>query len=156
MPSEQVTVRPAEPADHPALRALAGELATGVAIWRPEAAARTAAEGWVAEACRGSGDDRALLVACDPDGRVLGFAGVAEQRHFTGQVDAYLGELVVAPAARRRGVAVQLVRAAEHWAGSRGLGRLTLETGAANAAARELYSRLGYREEQVTLTRVLS
>ncbi len=103
-----------------------------------------------------SGDGgRVLLVAVD--GReVLGFAGAEEQHHFTGQPQAYLGELVVAPGARRRGVAAALVGAVEEWARSRGLPVVTLDTGAANGPARALYARLGYVEEQVTLTRVLT
>jgi ribosomal protein S18 acetylase RimI-like enzyme len=37
----------------------------------------------------------------------------------------------------------------------RGLARITLETGAANDAARAFYAALGYREEDVRLSRAL-
>ena len=56
------------------------------------------------DACRGSADS-VLLVACD-GAAVLGFAGVGERTHFSGQREAYRGELVVAPPARRRGIGV--------------------------------------------------
>ena len=149
-----IEVRPATVADHAAVRALAGELLAGMAPWRPAAGLTAAVVGWVDDACRGSADS-VLLVADDGDS-VLGFAGVGERTHFSGEREAYLGELVVAPDARRRGVATRLVAAAEEWATGQGLARLTLDTGTANAAARALYARLGYLEEQVTLTRALA
>jgi len=151
-----VFVRPAEPADHPAVQALAGELTSGVPVWRPADGVAAAAEGWVADACRAAADeDHVLLVACDPDDGLVGFAGASTRRHFSGEREAYLGELVVAPTARRRGVAGRLVAEVEAWARSRGLHRVTLDTGAANHPARELYERLGYTAEQVTLTRAI-
>ena len=148
-------VRPAVAADHPAVQALAGELTAGVAPWRPADGVTAAARSWVADACSAADDDHVLLVACGPDGEVLGFAGAGTRRHFSGEREVYLGELVVAPAARRRGVAARLVAAIEAWTRSRGLQRVTLDTGAANYAARELYERLGYAAEQVTLTRAV-
>jgi len=60
---------------------------------------------------------------------------VCEQAHFTGQADAYVGELAVASGLERRGIATRLMDAAEGWADRRGLAFLTLETGAANQAA---------------------
>ncbi|MGY5884060.1 GNAT family N-acetyltransferase [Modestobacter lacusdianchii] len=84
-----------------------------------------------------------------------GFAAASAHRHFSGEREAHLGELVVAPAARRRGVAGQLVTGVEAWARSRALHRVTLDTGTADQPARELYARLGYAEEQVTLTRAI-
>ena len=153
----ELLVRPATEFDHAAIRALAAELTAGVAPWRPADGVASAAAVWVADACRaGTGAGSALLVACDAEGALLGFAGVSARRHFSGEREAYLGELVVAPEARRRGVATRLVAAAEEWATGQGLARLTLDTGTANAAARALYARLGYLEEQVTLTRALA
>ena len=139
-----IEVRPAAEAD---------QLLTGMAPWRPAAGLAAAAASWVDDACRGSAD-AVLLVARDGDA-VLGFAGVTERTHVSGELEADLGELVVAPGARRRGVGGLLVRAAEEWAAGRGLRRVTLETGAANEGARALYARLGYGEEQVTLTRAV-
>ncbi|MGI9093560.1 MAG: GNAT family N-acetyltransferase [Mycobacteriales bacterium] len=42
--------------------------------------------------------------------------------------------------------------AVETWASSHGLERITLDTGAANAGARAFYGRLGFGDEEVTLT----
>ncbi|MCZ2811452.1 GNAT family N-acetyltransferase [Modestobacter sp. VKM Ac-2979] len=152
-----LTIRPAVPADHDAVQALAGELTAGIATWRPADGAAAAAASWVVDACRAAADDdHLLLVATSAEEGVLGFAGASARRHFSGEREVYLGELVVAPGARRRGVGTLLVAAVEAWARSRGLHRVTLDTGSANHSARELYARLGYAEEQVTLSRALS
>ena len=150
------SIRPARPADHAAVQALAGELTTGVAPWRPAAGVAAAATSWVADACRAADDDdHLLLVACTPADEVVGFAGASARRHFSGEREAYLGELVVAPGARRRGIAGRLVAEVEAWARGRGLHRVTLDTGAHNPSARQLWARLGYVEEQVQLTRAI-
>lgn len=52
--------------------------------------------------------------------------------------------------------ATGLMVAAEEWARSSGLTRLTLETGARNVAARAFYRALGYDLEEVVLSRDLS
>ena len=56
----------------------------------------------------------------------------------------------------RRGIATQLMAAAEAWAAARGLPFLTLETGAANQPARKLYAALGYQEEYIRLTKAIT
>ncbi|MDR8412126.1 GNAT family N-acetyltransferase [Nonomuraea sp. 3-1Str] len=87
---------------------------------------------------------------------VAGFVTMATRRHFTGQVDAYIGELVVRAGAERIGVGRALMNAAESWARAHGLRRVTLETGAANVRARSFYQGLGYAEEEVRLSRPVS
>jgi GNAT superfamily N-acetyltransferase len=49
-----------------------------------------------------------------------------------------------------------LVETAETWARDHGLRHLTLHTGALNATARAFYAALGFQEEEVRLTRVIS
>ena len=77
MTLDDVQVRPAVAADHPAVLALAGELTAGVPPWRPADGVAAAARSWVADACSATDDGHVLLVACGPDGGVLGFAGRA-------------------------------------------------------------------------------
>jgi GNAT superfamily N-acetyltransferase len=150
-PGNVLTRRFAE-GDREALLALAPELTVGVAVWRPAEGVSAAARGWVEEAVAGAGrSDRALLVA-EHEGQVRGFLGVSERTHFSGQREAYIGELVVDPAARRRGIARALLAEARRWAAGRGLSRLTLETGCANDDALAFYRAVGFRPEQVMLS----
>ena len=152
---QPLEIRPVQPADHVQVLALAPRLTEGVAAWRDPQAVLHAVRGWV-ESSLGAADEpgHAVYVAV-AEGRVAGVVTVAERAHFTGQVDAFVGELVVAPGLARRGIATQLMNAAEAWAVRRGLAFLTLETGAANHAARAFYAQRGYREEDVRLTRAI-
>jgi GNAT superfamily N-acetyltransferase len=81
---------------------------------------------------------------------------VAEREHFTGELDAYVGELVVDGAMEGRGPGRVLMAAAEHWAADRGLPRITLETGARNHRARHFYEDAGYQEEEVRLIKAVA
>lgn len=155
MTISKLHVRRYDPADRAAALALAPRLGEGVADWRDADAVGGAVRAWVA----GSLDtaehpDRAVLVAVDGL-ELLGLVSVSERRHFSGQLDGYVGELVVAASEVRRGVGSTLMAAAEDWARRRGLPFLTLETGAANRAARIFYQALGYAEEDVRLTKRL-
>jgi len=134
---------------------LAPRLVIGVAPWRDAEAVRRAVAGWVEGSLDNAGaPDRAVWVAQAGE-EVVGLVTAAERRHFTGEVDAYVGELVVDVDHERRGVGTLLLNAVEEWARRRGLRHLTLETGAANALARAFYARSGYREEDVRLTKGL-
>jgi ribosomal protein S18 acetylase RimI-like enzyme len=82
--------------------------------------------------------------------------GVGSRRHFTGEVDAYVGELAVADTVACCGVGTLLMRAAERWARDRGFSRVTLETGAANQVARRFYRALDYLEEDIRLTKTVA
>ena len=146
-------VRPYAETDRASVIALAPRLTEGVAGWRDRRAVRDAVLGWVTGSlAEAAADERAVFVAED-DGMVLGFVTCGEREHFTGEVDGYVGELVVAGGCVRRGVGRALMTAAEQWAAGRGLSHLTLETGAANLAARGFYGALGYRDEDVRLTK---
>ena len=86
---------------------------------------------------------------------ITGVITIREQRHFTGELDGYIGELAVAAHEARRGIGRALIAAAETWARDRGLRHLTLHTGIANIPARDFYAALGFREEEIRLTRPL-
>jgi GNAT superfamily N-acetyltransferase len=121
-----VDVTPYSSDDRAAVIGLAPRLRSGVAPWRPSDGVLLAVHQWV------------------------------EQRHWSGQRDAYVGELVTGELAEGRGVGRALLALAEQWARDHGLDRVTLETGAANARARAFYERQGYRDDEVRLTRILS
>lgn len=148
-------IRPFQPGDRSHVLALAPRLTEGVARWRDPAAVRRAAQNWVQTTIDTAAQpDHAVYVAVASD-RVVGVVGVRDQTHFTGQTDAYVGELAVASGMERRGIATALMTAAEAWAAHRGLAFLTLHTGAANLPARSLYRRLGYQEEELLLTKAI-
>jgi len=62
---------------------------------------------------------------------------------------AYLGNLAVAPAWRRRGVASFALGRAEAWARRRGLARIFLHVQEDNLAAQLLYRKRGYVADQI-------
>lgn len=72
-----------------------------------------------------------------------------------GDLDAYVGELVVAEDLAGQGIFPMLAAAAEQWARSAGYVLLTIETGSINRSARSFYAALGYAEEMVVLSRAL-
>lgn len=149
-------IRPVRASDHPALLALSPRLATGVAPWRDPGKAAAAARGWIESSLASAHrEDHAVLVAV-LDGRAAGMVSLAERRHFTGDTDAYVGELVMDSTAEGRGAGRALMAAAERWAASRGLSKITLETGTRNHRARRFYANAGYQEEDIRLTKIIS
>jgi GNAT superfamily N-acetyltransferase len=153
--TDSVDVTPYTSADREAVLALAPRLRVGVASWRPLDGVAKAVCEWVEESVSSAGDEQGVFVA-RVDGVVVGMVAVSEQEHWSGQLDAYVGELVTEERMEGRGVGRALLARAEEWARVRGLPRITLETGAGNRRARDFYSRLGYQDEEVRLTRVLA
>lgn len=88
-------------------------------------------------------------------GRCVGFVGIASEVHFTGEAQAYIGELVVAEDAQGHGIGQCLLSAAESWARTNRYRVVALDTGAANSRARTFYARQGYNEESIKLAKVL-
>ena len=98
--------------------------------------------------------DSVIFVATDPDAgdEGLGFTQLyptlcsLSLRHY-----AVLFDLFVAPHARRRGVARQLLQRAHAYARDTGLDRLELQTARANQEARALYESLGWTRDDIFL-----
>jgi ribosomal protein S18 acetylase RimI-like enzyme len=92
--------------------------------------------------------DGALLVA-DEGGEVVGYVLIAmrdapELPIYLRQRWGVIDGLVVAPARRRRGIATELVRAAEAWIKNAGVSWLELSVHAVNGEARAFYEAAGY------------
>ena len=148
----QPLIRSADSGDRAVLLELADRLREGVAQWRDTPAVLSAVKGWVEKAADGLDDASQSLLVAEEDGRVVGFVSVSDRRHWSGEGEAYIGELVVEPSSEGRGIGTGLVDAAMAWARSRGHGRIAVSTGAANLRARRLYERLGFEEEDITLS----
>jgi ribosomal protein S18 acetylase RimI-like enzyme len=148
-------IRPAREEDYPALLALSPRLTTGAAPWRDPARFAIAARGWIESSLALAYEDGHAVIVALLDGRVAGLVSLAEREHFTGDLDAYVGELVTDSAVEGRGAGQALMAAAEKWAAGRGLSRITLETGAHNHRARHFYERVGYEEEEVRLSKAV-
>ena len=96
-----------------------------------------------------------VLIAEDEWGKRLGFATVSHSKHFTGQPQAYIGELVTDGTAEGRGVGTALVTACESWAREQGYALLTVSTGAQNVRALRFYRHLDFHAEDITLAKLL-
>jgi ribosomal protein S18 acetylase RimI-like enzyme len=132
---------------------LAPRLTQGIAPWRNPADALRSIQAAIRISIDGfRAPGRAVFVAAVGK-EVVGLLTVSERIDFSGQREAYVGWLAVHADVVRRGVATRLMGAAEDWAAGRGLTCITLETGAANHAARSLYTALGYEEEDIRFTK---
>ncbi len=151
-----IWIRGVEAGDHLEVLRLADRLTTGMAPWRDAAACRVAVQKWVEASIARNPDAGALFVADADDGVLAGFISVESSTHFSGDAEAYIGELVVDEHYEGRGIGRLLVKETEAWAISRYFQTLTLVTGAANSGARSFYERLGFLEEEVRLTKILN
>lgn len=149
-----ITIREFRTGDGAKVRDLADRLTEGVAAWRDPATVMSAVRGWIGDSTSSDFDGTAF-VACDNGGAIVGFLSLSTAGHFAGELDAYIGELVVDTSAEGRGVGAALVAAAERRAIEDGHRCITLTTGAANERALGFYHHLGYVNEDVKLTKLL-
>lgn len=110
---------------------------------------------WLAEARKGgvpTGLRRLDLVAVENDA-LLGFLTLllGGRDALTGEPAAYVADVQVKPAVRRRGVARALIEAALAVCRREGTALVTLDVAEGNAAARGLYASLGFRPEALRL-----
>jgi GNAT superfamily N-acetyltransferase len=75
---------------------------------------------------------------------VVGWIHGAEQELLEAGRRCEILGLVVDPPYRNQGVGCRLVTAVEQWAGSRGLGQMTVRSNVARAESHPFYLRLGY------------
>lgn len=150
-----IQVRSFEPDDREFVLGLAPRLTIGIPPWRDEQLMLAAAQNWIRSSISRRGPSAELFVAVGEKGERLGFASVADETHFTGTSQAYIGELAVLRNSEGSGVGTALVHACERWARQRGHRFLSLATGAANSRALGFYRNLGFSDEDVKLVKVL-
>lgn len=148
-------VRPYVPEDRTFIPNLAPRLAIGRQPWRDLILWLATVEEWLTGSINQHGQKTMVLIAEEEQGERLGFATVSHSAHFTGQPQAYIGELATVETAEGRGAGTVLVRACEEWARQQGYALLAVSTGAANTRALKFYRYLGFQDEDVTLTRLL-
>ena len=141
-------VRSAQRADLPAVAALWLALIESHAALDPVFALRSGAPAALeAELRRAFGDADTALFVADADGRVAGFCAAHVERSpalARESCRAEITELVVEPAARRRGIGRALVDAALAWSRSRGVVRVEVRVAARNEAGQVFWRRLGF------------
>lgn len=93
-------------------------------------------------------DPRCHHIVCeDEDGRVVGFCSLYFRPRLNyPSEEAWIADLIVAEAARMRGVGYALLDEAERRSRDRGCHALTLESGYRRAEAHHLYSRARMRD----------
>ena len=148
-------VRPYVPDDRAFVLGLAPRLAIGMQPWRDLKLWLATVESWLTESINQHNQKTMVLIAEDEQGERFGFATVSHSTHFTGQLQAYIGELATSEIGEGRGVGAALVKACEQWAGEQGYTILTVSTGAANTRALRFYHQLDFHDEDVTLTKLL-
>lgn len=151
-----IRIRAATPDDKEFAHQIAPRLLVGYAPWRDHARMLATMERFLLESLEASPDKGMTFIAERLGGIRLGIVSVAQHVNFTGEPQAYLGELVVTEEVEGQGVGRLLVEAAERWAREKGYGLLVLDTGSANTRARGFYATLDYREESVRLVKQLS
>lgn len=150
-----IRVRPYVPADREFVLSLAPRLAIGIPSWRDPHKMIETVQGWITGSIEQHGKKTMVFVAEDEQGECLGFATVSHSTHFTGEGQAYIGELATSEAAEGRGGGFALAQACEQWAREQGYRILSLATGAANERALGFYRHMGYLDEDVTLVKLL-
>jgi GNAT superfamily N-acetyltransferase len=154
-----VVIRPARPADVPALGRFGAQLfvqhfeSDRLRFMTPPGHLEEGYGGFLATQL--DRDDVVVLVA-EHDGILVGYvyAGVAPLDWMQLRDEAgFIHDVFVEPAARREGVATALVEAAAEWLAGRGMPRVMLWTAARNEAARRFFERLGFRHTMTEMTR---
>jgi GNAT superfamily N-acetyltransferase len=161
MSDSPAVVRPAVPADLPALGRLGAHLMRvhfAFDARRFVEPVGDPAAGYARFLASQLHEPDATVLVAERDGTVIGYvyAGIEpfswkELREEAG----FVHDIVVDEAARGAGVATTLMDAAAAWVTSRGVNRVMLWTAAPNVAAQRLFVRLGFRPTMIEMTRDL-
>jgi GNAT superfamily N-acetyltransferase len=156
--SSQFRVRPATAGDREFVLGLVPELAAfGPPPWRSAQQMNETDRLVIGGALDRSAGGATVLVAEDDAGTPLGFIHLtSDTDYYTRRDCGHISDIVVAPAARGRGVSETLLSAAGEWAAARGYSLLTLNVFVGNTRARALYERTGFGAETVRYVKDLA
>ncbi len=155
MNTSSIQVRLYAPADREFLLSLAPRLTIGIAPWRNREAMEVAMRQFIIDSIEQHPTQTVVFVAVNQLGQQLGFASISHAKNFTGEAQAYLGELAISEGVEGHGIGRALVQTCEEWARNQGYTLLVLDTGTANERARHFYQRLSFQEESVRLVKQL-
>ena len=151
-----ITLRPAVADDQPFIDGLSPRL-SGVPrpVWHDLAAMQGFQDRHMAASFEAA-DGAATLIACDEDGRRLGYIHLRPGKDgVTDEPCGYISLLATTPEAEGTGVAARLMAAAEDWARRRGYRLLSLDVFADNKRAIAFYERRGFRSETFRMVKPL-
>ena len=145
---KSVSIRPACPADVPALTLLWREMWDYHSRLDPRFAASPVADQAMAEWLRAGAvnPDGCLLVA-EADGLPIGYVHALVLENSPAVLPrryGLLSEIAVTAAARRAGVGTQLLEAAHRWLAAKGVEAVEVNVGALNPASRAFWRKHGY------------
>lgn len=97
--------------------------------------------------------ERLVAFLClDPDGRTIGLAEASVRSDYVNGCEtspvAFLEGIVVAPVARRQGVAARLVAGVADWARGQGLTELASDAEIDNTVSHAMHAALGFEETE--------
>ena len=156
-----VTLRPAAPADLPALGRLGALLVRTHHEFDPARfipAAPQTGDAYAAFLAAQLGEPNVVVLVAERDGDVLGYtcAGVEGNDYMALRGPAgVLYDIVVDPARRGQGVGRMLLDATLAALRARGAPRCVLSTAERNESAQRLFARAGFRRTMVEMTREL-
>ena len=145
--------------DRPGLRACVVELQEferGIEPTLPKG--EEMADRYLAHMLRRCADGTGRVYVAEADGRIVGFVGVLARvvpEPDESQAYAYVSDLVVLPAHRRRGLGRALLERAEAYARREGARTLRVGVLARNDGAGRLYHRLGFADYTIQLSKPL-
>ena len=140
MPDEATTIRPASPADLPAIhRIYNDEIATGTATWDEQPWSFEQREAWFADH-----DDATPVLVAEVDGETVGFAYLSWYSPKSGYRFTRESTVYVAPRYQRRGIGRALLRALIEQARRIGVHAMMGKIEARNEASIALHRELGF------------
>jgi ribosomal protein S18 acetylase RimI-like enzyme len=162
MSGTAATLRPAAPADLPAIGRLGALLVRLHHEFDPDrfiAATPQTEEGYASFLGRQLAEPNVVLLVAERDGAVLGytFAGVEGVDYMSLRGPAgVLYDIVVDPAHRGRGVGRMLLDATLAALQAHGAPQVVLSTAERNETAQRLFARAGFRRTMIEMTRELA
>jgi GNAT superfamily N-acetyltransferase len=151
-----IHIRPYSPNDYTFVISLAPRLTIGMPSYRDAQLKLKAVQEWIEESLKNHNQASMVFIAENSKNQPLGFATVSQTTHFTGEAQAYIGEIATTEQAEGQGIGKALLNACEAWGRAKGYRLLSLTTGAANQKALGFYHHLGYHDEDIALVKLLT